>query len=57
MHTLRPHPDCSIRGSWGEVQESVLTSPLGDCAGEGNGNPLQYFCLENPMDFCEPGGL
>ena len=19
-------------------------------AGEGNGNPLQYFCLENPMD-------
>ena len=18
--------------------------------GEGNGNPLQYFCLENPMD-------
>ena len=20
------------------------------CIGEGNGNPLQYFCLENPMD-------
>ena len=20
------------------------------CAGEGNGNPLQYSCLENPMD-------
>ena len=20
------------------------------CPGEGNGNPLQYFCLENPMD-------
>ena len=19
--------------------------------GEGNGNPLQYFCLENPMDM------
>ena len=19
-------------------------------SGEGNGNPLQYFCLENPMD-------
>ena len=24
--------------------------------GEGNGNPLQYSCLENPMDK-EPGGL
>ena len=24
---------------------------------EGNGNPLQYFCLENPMDREEPGGL
>ena len=20
------------------------------CIGEGNGNPLQYFCLENPRD-------
>ena len=20
------------------------------CVGEGNGNPLQYSCLENPMD-------
>ena len=26
------------------------------CPGEGNGNPLQYSCLENPMDR-EPGGL
>ena len=30
--------------------------------GEGNGNPLQYSCLENPMDRGawraeEPGGL
>ena len=24
--------------------------------GEGNGTPLQYSCLENPMDE-EPGGL
>ena len=22
----------------------------GRCAREGNGNPLQYYCLENPMD-------
>ena len=23
---------------------------LGGSPGEGNGNPLQYLCLENPMD-------
>ena len=23
---------------------------LGRSSGEGNGNPLQYSCLENPMD-------
>ena len=23
---------------------------LGQSPGEGNGNPLQYSCLENPMD-------
>ena len=25
-------------------------SGLGRSPGEGNSNPLQYFCLENPMD-------
>ena len=29
---------------------------LGRSPGEGNGNPLQYSCLENPMDE-EPGRL
>ena len=24
--------------------------PLVQCCGEGNGTPLQYSCLENPMD-------
>ena len=27
---------------------SILGS--GRSSGEGNGNPLQYYCLENPMD-------
>ena len=27
-----------------------LISRLGRSPGEGNGNPLQYSCLENPMD-------
>ena len=28
---------------------------LGRSPGEGNGNPLQYSCLENPMDGPNPG--
>ena len=28
-----------------------LTPGLGRSPGEGNGNPLQYSCLENPMDI------
>ena len=27
-----------------------LFQSYGHCIGEGNGNPLQYSCLENPMD-------
>ena len=27
-----------------------LIPGLGRCPGEGNGNPLQYSCLENPID-------
>ena len=27
-----------------------LIPGLGRSPGEGNGNPLQFFCLENPMD-------
>ena len=27
-----------------------LISGMGRSPGEGNGNPLQYSCLENPMD-------
>ena len=30
---------------------------LGRSPGERNGNPLQYSCLENPMDREEPGEL
>ena len=29
----------------------------GRSPGEGNRNPLQYSCLENPMDGEEPCGL
>ena len=29
----------------------------GRSPGEGNGNPLHYSCLENPMETEEPGEL
>ena len=31
------------------VQETGSIPGLGKSSGEGNGNPLQYFCLVNPM--------
>ena len=35
-----------------------LIPGFGRPPGGGNGNPLQYFCLGNPMDRGEePGGL
>ena len=33
-----------------ELQETGLIHGSGRSPGEGNGNPLQYSCLENPMD-------
>ena len=30
--------------------DTSLISGLGSSPGGGNGNPLQYSCLENPMD-------
>ena len=32
------------------VGDPASISGLGRSLGEGNGNPLQYSCLENPMD-------
>ena len=43
------------RGSDGKASAYNMGDPgsipgLGRSPGEGNGNPLQYSCLENPMD-------
>ena len=32
------------------VEDLDSIPELGRSSGEGNGNPLQYSCLENPMD-------
>ena len=49
---------------WHSGKESIcqardvgLIPGLGRSPGEENGNPLQYSCLENPLDSGEPGGL
>ena len=34
----------------GDTGETGLIPGLGRCPGGGHGNPLQYSCLENPMD-------
>ena len=52
----KPHGGRSLVGCspWGR-KESYTTEQLHfhfslSCLGEGNGNPLQYSCLENPRD-------
>ena len=39
----------------GDTGDLSLIPGSGRSPGEGDSNPLQYSCLENPMD--KPGGL
>ena len=34
----------------GDIRDAGSIPGLGRSPGEGHGNPLQYSCLENPMD-------
>ena len=34
----------------GDIRKAGLIPGSGRSPGEGNGNPLLYFCLGNPMD-------
>ena len=34
----------------GDLRDMGSVPGLGRCPGGGHGNPLQYSCLENPMD-------
>ena len=40
----------------GDVRDTGSIPGSGRFPGEGHDNPLQYFCLEDPMDR-KPGGL
>ena len=42
--------DQTVRESACNAGDPGLTPGSGRSPGEGNGNPLQYSCLENPMD-------
>ena len=39
-----------VKASAWNVGDPGSIPELGRSPGEGNGNPLQYSCLENPMD-------
>ena len=39
-----------MKGTDGNAGDTGSIPGLGRSPGEGNGNPLQYYCLENPMD-------
>ena len=48
---LRVFPGCSVgKASARNAGGPGLIPGLGSSPGEGNGNLLQYSCLENPMD-------
>ena len=56
-HGRRSLEGCSPWGCWGLDKSERLHFHISlSCIGEGNGNPLQCSCLENPRD-AEPGGL
>ena len=40
----------SLPASAGGARDVGSNPGSGICPGEGNGNPLQYSCLKNPMD-------
>ena len=42
--------DSEVKNSPTNVREAGLIPGWGRSPGEGNGNPLQYSCLGNPMD-------
>ena len=50
-HGWRSVEGCSPWGCWGsDTTERLHFHFSVSCIGEGNGNPLQCFCLENPRD-------
>jgi len=40
----------NLPANTGDIRDASSIPGSGRYPGEGNGNPLQYSCLENPMD-------
>ena len=40
----------NLPANGGDIRDWGSVPRLGRSSGGGNGNPLQYSCLENPMD-------
>ena len=40
----------NLSANAGDLRDVSLIPGSGKSPGGGNSNPLQYFCLENPMD-------
>ena len=47
----------NLSANAGNVRDMGSIPELGRFPRGGHDNPLQYSCLENPMDREEPGGL
>ena len=50
VYTKLVFPCDSVKNLPANVGDEGSIPELGRSPGEGNGNPLQYFCLENSMD-------
>ena len=50
LYTIKNPGGSEIRASASNVGDPGSIPGSGRSPGEGNGNPLQYSCLENPMD-------
>ena len=59
LHEFKIHGDFTAGGASGkepscqgkvDIRDADLIPGLGRSPGEGDGNPLQYSCLESPMD-------
>ena len=49
--TILGFPGCSVvKNQPANTENAGLIPGLGTSPGEGNDNPLQCYCLENPMD-------
>ena len=46
-----------VKNPVANAEDTGLIPGWGRSAGTGNGSPLQYSCLENPMDREDPGRL